>query len=371
MYVAVTRAMDQLFVCATHKEFKKEFKAECDSFFQYFSEGLNIDYSAENFELSGPVKFMINKNGAFEFFDEDKYLKVNLTKNVDYKSSIKKPAKGNIAAKKFLIDKIEDEQQREFVSATKISMYSQCPVKYQLTYDLGYSSIYNMIKLSQNDFEFNNKEDDELKQYANIKGTIIHSILKDEIGKNEINKSINLYLHSETVNDPESFTALKKNIIEDLKWFYESKVYSEINNYKNYNNELEVYCENGDNYLYGIIDKLVYQENKLIVIDYKTDDISIEQIDQRAENYFPQLEFYALILSKLHKNINSFELRLIFIKHPDDTKIKTIGFNELNSYKIQLDRAIENITKRNYKPNLDHCSRCHFALKGDKCVKLF
>ena len=51
---------------------------------------------------------------------------------------------------------------------------------------------------------------------------------------------------------------------------------------KNAKSEFEIYCEEGEHYLYGIIDKLIIETDKLIIVDYKTDNISQEQLISRA-----------------------------------------------------------------------------------------
>ncbi len=364
LYVAVTRAMNYLFISATHKEYK----AQRDSFFQLFNEGLNLIFDEEN-RLSGKVTFMKSAEDNYDRYDKDVDLDINIVKEKTAASALPQKVIDNIDETKYLINKIGDVPEKEIISATKISMFTQCPVKYELTYDLGYSTIFNFIKKQQNVYEFNDKEDDDSKSFSDVKGRIIHNILKDDFKIETLEKIVDENILSEATITADLTSDLKISIVSDLKKFVSSKVFGELKQAKKFKNELEIYCEEGDHYLFGIIDKLIYEDDKLVIVDYKTDDIDAEQIRYRAESYMPQLKFYAYILTKLYSKYPAYELRLIFIKHPEEFVVKSITPSELNSFGKDINNDIVQIVQRNYKPNLNHCSKCHFALEGDRCVK--
>lgn len=139
--------------------------------------------------------------------------------------------------------------------------------------------------------------------------------------------------------------------------------------FANYKNEYEVYSQEGEFYLYGIIDKLIFTNNKLLIIDYKTDSIQLDDINKRAENYYPQLKFYAYVLSKIFKDVNLFELQLVFLKHPDELIKTVLSKNEIEEYGEIIRTAINNIHSFNFQKNIVHCKYCQYALKGNLCVK--
>ncbi len=364
LYVAVTRAENYLFISAAHKEYK----AQRDSFFQLFNEGLNLNYDEEN-RLSGKVTFMKSAEDNYDRYDKDVDLDINIVKEKKAQSALPQNVVDNIDETKYLIDKIGDVPEKEIISATKISMFTQCPVKYELTYDLGYSTIFNFIKKQQNVYEFNEKEDDDSKSFGDVKGRIIHNILKDEFDVDKLEEIVDENILSEAAAVAVLTSDLKTSIVSDLKKFVSSKIFGELKQAKKIKNELEIYCEEGDHYLFGIIDKLIYEDDKLVIVDYKTDDIDAEQIKYRAESYMPQLKFYAYILTKLYPKYTAYELRLIFIKHPDEFVVKSITKAELNNFGKDISNDIVKIVQRNYKPNLNHCSKCNFALEGNRCVK--
>lgn len=367
LYVAVTRAMNYLFISATHKDYN----VQKDSFFQLFSVGLGLDFTQNELTIVDQVKFMKAEENEYGFYDKIVQLNILLQKEIRDAKETLSQTEEKIVDKRNLVQTIHDISKKEIISATKISMFTQCPIKYELTYELGYSTIYDLIKKYKNLYEFNSKEDDEIKSFADAKGRVIHAILKENIDVNLLEENIGRFLEKETIDDSDVLASLRKKIIDDLKLFYESNSYKELVRAKDYKNELEVYCEEGEHYLYGIIDKLIFESDRLIIIDYKTDDITAEQIERRANDYFAQLKFYAYILSKLYPQNSLFDLKLVFIKHPDEINSKLINRGELISYKEEINNSIKKITSGNYLPNTAHCSQCHFAYEGDKCIKLF
>lgn len=365
LYVAVTRAMNHLFISATHKNYEPQ----NDSFFQLIISGLNPDFSDKELVLKNEIKFMKKIENEYHFYDKDVELHIPFVNELKLKEKIDAKEEDATVDKKLLIQKIEDIPEREIISATKISVFNQCPVKYELTYELGFSTIYDIIEKYQNNYEFNYKEDDELRFYSDIKGRVIHSVLKDNTSEEMLNRNAEKYLSEESIDEPEIRIKLKSKILEELSIFYKSNAYKELHLTKNFKNEFEIYCEEGKHYLFGIIDKLIYEKDKLVIVDYKTDNITSDQIMSRAEEYFLQLKFYAYILSKYYLEYDKYELRLIFILYPDLEVKKEINKEELKIFRQELNSSINKIIEKDFKANLNHCTKCHFAIEGNKCIK--
>lgn len=366
LYVAVTRAMNYLFISSTHDNYK----AVKDSFLHFFQSSLNSDLRNDPIVLSDEIEFMLQDGGKFIFTRKPVQTEVKVLQKLDNSISIKPANKEVDSNKKYLLNKITDTPSQEFISATKISMFSQCPVKYELTYELGYPTILNVLKqFTKNLYDFNNKEDEELSTYASVKGKIIHEVLKGNYAVQEIDGVVNKYLSAENIGDGNKFNQLKVNIENDLSKFYSSDIYKRLSSYSNYKNEYEIYAEEGENYLYGIIDKFIIDNDRLIIIDYKTDDIELSAINKRADDYFQQLTFYAYVLSKYYANYNKYVLQIVFIKHPESVVTREITLKELDNFRKILQNNINKIQNRIFKPNLEHCSSCHFTLEGNKCIK--
>ena len=367
LYVAATRAKENLFISGSIKNEK----IKPGSFMDLFAEGLDSELKPGTIPINGNVEFMKLTGEKYDFYSKRISLFVPVAnKMVDL------PAKENLVVNQkkkpvIITSKISDVPKKEIISATKISMYSQCPVKYQFTYELGYSTIYKLMKEEINEYEFNSNEDEELKPYAQLRGKLIHQALKEELNENDLTEFFKRKLTAEISVEESDRDKLLLSVRDDIVRYYDSETYRSILPHKNYRNEFEIYCEEGDHYLYGIIDKLIIERDRLTIVDYKTDNITPQQLASRMSDYLPQLKFYAYILSKLYKEYNRFELRLIFLKQVDQVAAKEILRDELKSFGKELTLSIRNIHSNKFEPNLNHCSKCHFALERNQCIKNF
>jgi ATP-dependent helicase/nuclease subunit A len=292
--------------------------------------------------------------------------------------------------KSFLSAIIDDKPNGEIISATKLSVYNQCPLKYWLIYQLGFSDLMvqnrdwlkRQNKIGNTDlFDFNPTEekllaanDEEISRidprYSQIKGTIIHKLLSDDGNKNDYADKLDGYLKDLIKKEDwhsVQFTELKEDIVRDLTKYFNSKSYEWIQRYPNYRNEFEIYHQHQDYYLYGIIDKLIVSKDKIIIVDYKTDSISPEEIQERANQYFPQLQFYSFIAGKLFDQKVKFELRIIFILHPDEVVTKTLEPDDVRMIKQNIELMVNKAGKGSSEKNLNHCKFCIFSINKD-CI---
>ena len=125
----------------------------------------------------------------------------------------------------------------------------------------------------------------------------------------------------------------------------------------------------GNYFLYGIIDKLIVTESKIIIVDYKTDDIDKDSIEERAKYYLNQLKFYIYIVSRLYTKINEFEIRIVFLLHADNPYSVSFNRTEINGIEQDITLIIEGILKEEYPKNLSHCNDCGFSINGSCVVK--
>ncbi|MBT8387589.1 MAG: PD-(D/E)XK nuclease family protein, partial [Ignavibacteria bacterium] len=200
---------------------------------------------------------------------------------------------------------------------------------------------------------------------------IIHSALEKQISqgnlinfvKNELDKLLSY--SNEFANLKSAFN---KEIVNYLIEFYKSKEFKYLNSFKYFYNELEVYLNEEDYYLYGIIDKLILDDGRLIIVDYKTDDIEENEIKERAEYYITQLKFYAYIVKRLFKDVIDIQLRIIFLKHPTKAVIINLSEKERGQIKQKIGLFLDCVRKNNFKPNSDHCSSCSFSINYTTCI---
>jgi hypothetical protein len=152
-----------------------------------------------------------------------------------------------------------------------------------------------------------------------------------------------------------------------LNVFYLSNEYKLLRKYSNYKNESEIYLNENDYYLYGIIDKLIITDDKCIIVDYKTDDIEKKLIENRTKYYLNQLNFYVYIVSKLHMEFDEIEIRLIFLKFPDNPFVVNYDRKNIEEIRKNILIMIKGILREEYPKNLSHCYECNFSI-NNKCI---
>ena len=205
---------------------------------------------------------------------------------------------------------------------------------------------------------------------AQVKGTLIHRLLSEETSEAELMSKVELYLKNMMDREEwqsNQFADLKQDIVEDILSYFKSENYRRIQDFPDYRNEFEIYHQHSDFYLYGIIDKLIITKGKIIIVDYKTDLIPLDEIQARASQYFTQLKFYAYITSKLFKVISNFELQIVFIKHPNEFIAMNIGLKELFKIEQEIELMVKKVRKGTSEKNLDHCRNCIFSIKNN-CI---
>ena len=390
-YVGITRAKNYLFLSASYKQNNSY---NPDSFMGLLQKALNIDFEDSKIVLKHSLDYLKNEND--NFYNETKELTVHIPviKSIDDFPILSKDDINLETKENFNIDEIKDRKKDEIISATKVAVFKQCPLKYQLTYEFGFGQLMNQYKKwfrnkNQNDIEiedynFNSDEDNiageqaelqlsnKVKSYGDVKGRIIHKILQKELPFAEVEKFAESSIKNElNIIEYEEINAeeLKNQIISDLKNYYSSKTYSFVHGFSNFMNEYEIYVKEDDYYLYGIIDKLIITNENIIIVDYKTDDIQLNEIDERSKAYLTQLRFYAYIVNRLFSSKSNFQLRLIFLKHPDAGVTEEISRNELQKFGKEIKTMVELVRNNDYSKNLTHCKKCLFALNHSNCIK--
>jgi len=241
-----------------------------------------------------------------------------------------------------------------------------------LTYDLGYGKLLNLLKQDKEQFDFNSSENSEEEINPNVKGSIIHKVLEKE-------NILNLQYIIRTVAEAEmsipnlsSISQKEINNIENsVNKFLNSELWKHIRSFPNYFKEYEIYSKHKDYFLYGIIDRLIIDESKIIIVDYKSDSFHPSEAEAKGNHYLPQLMFYALVISKQFNEIKNYELRLAFIEQPQIEFKKNIGIKDLDDFEKVIEKIIGNIRVKNFVPNFEHCSKCHYSPDGKNCVKNF
>ncbi|RKY93984.1 MAG: hypothetical protein DRQ01_03445, partial [Ignavibacteriae bacterium] len=137
-YVAATRAEDYLFISSTANE-----KYKSSSFMHFLEDGLQRNVNLSKIELEGELEFLTKKGNEYQ--NEVKKLTINIpvVNTINNYDFTELSARGKNDKKLFGTKPISDIPEGEIISATKLSVFHQCPVKYKLIYDLGFSELFN------------------------------------------------------------------------------------------------------------------------------------------------------------------------------------------------------------------------------------
>jgi ATP-dependent helicase/nuclease subunit A len=213
-YVGATRAMDYLFISAGLKD---KFNYSSDSFMGMLKKGLSSfhDFSGENDRIiiNSPLKFLRKTVGEFKGEEKDLTLEIPLIKQINEFIPVREAGADTLMPSKIRITELKDVPEGEIISASKVAAFHQCPLKYGLIYEYGFSKLMNNFREWRTDrftkkFEFNPSEEKQVKQDAeeelfraynlsDVKGRIIHKLLQKEIRPEFLYNSVIKYLNDE------------------------------------------------------------------------------------------------------------------------------------------------------------------------------
>ena len=137
-YVGVTRAKYYLFISATPV---KDMSFSKESFMGLLQQGLDINFNSENHLLESNLTSLIFDGDRFSNITKTLSLNIPVKNETDIILPENPVISAGFVAKNLLLDIIEDHPSQEIISASKFSIYSQCQMKYRLTYNFGLSEI--------------------------------------------------------------------------------------------------------------------------------------------------------------------------------------------------------------------------------------
>ncbi len=385
-YVGVTRAKKYLIISAA---LGKELKLKKDSFIGLLTSGLNINLDEQEAVIKSELTFLKSKEE--KYFNETKNLELNIPiVSFCAEAALRKDsAKTDYLSKKIMIANVSEESKGEIISATKYAVYSQCQLKYHLSFDLGLNSFFENMKsnerinLKKKLYNFKDEETEtedqdeennliETSGFAAIKGRIIHTMLEREVDI----ESFESMWNEASANYSGQFSlqgdviaALKSEIKNTLEKYSHSQIFKEIKKYYDYKNEFEVYSKEDVYFLHGIIDKIIFDGPKIIIVDYKTDELRIDEIEEKSYTYINQLKFYSYIVSRLFPDVPEIKLFLIFLEHPGKFITFNLSQNDFKEIKNNINLMLQNISQQVYPKNLNHCKKCRFSINSGRCIK--
>jgi ATP-dependent helicase/nuclease subunit A len=358
-YVGITRAKDHLIISFESKE---NAKLQNGSFAWMLQKGMDIDFEKDLFTTSGSLSFLINQGENYLNKEITLPLNIPIIKDINVASPVLNVSP--LLNKKYTkIDPIEDHISGEIISATRFSIFSQCPMKYFLRFEVG----LNLINENIPHLDINTN-DDNYEIDSTLKGKIIHSLLEKDIKQEELLNYATLIIEKEKI-PPGGKENLLDDILKDLNKYYSSEKYKELNSALNFKNEFEIYHKMDEFYLYGRIDKVLINDKKITIIDYKTDKITSKDVKARSAQYLSQVKFYSYMLSRLNPHIQNYELQIVFIKNPDATVHFEINKNEFPAIENEILKMIDTLRTGDYIMKNDQCKECIYSVNRLKCIK--
>jgi len=384
LYVALTRAKDELYITST---IKKDAALKKDSFINLLAMGLKNDFLGNEIIFSDQLEILRIENEKFVNNSRQINLTIPITANIKIESIKKEENIQNVDSAEINITSLNSQEKGEIISASKVSIYSQCPLKYLLTYEYGFGKfnsdflhfkfdgkqknqnyLSGAVKEEDNDDNRFESFENEIKDYDSASyGRLFHKAMEKSFYPNQIEDFVNDEFGFELKEGRVSEKLLQR-LQTDLRNFSRSRLFSIISSTENYKNEFEIYVADNDYYLHGIIDKIILKKNKILIYDYKTDDIEKKEIKKHSEYYLMQLKFYLYIASKLFVEFDSFEGSLVFVKHPDDIVTLNYDRSKLKELEKEITDIINSIRMKNSVKNIKHCRVCSFSGLTNKCI---
>ncbi|WAM35970.1 UvrD-helicase domain-containing protein [Caldicellulosiruptor acetigenus] len=266
-YVAITRPMAGLFLInsSLREAIKKRGGAKS------FGEEVGLSYILTKAEEIGIEKEVVE-------IKEDEKTSQDFASRSENNLSFALPA---------VILPDEFENRFRFLSPSHIMDFKRCPAMFSLKYVMGLP-VFD---------EQSSKE--EIQQNAKVLGTTVHRVLELTSLKDIQSLDSNIAL-AVLENDFENERIVKELILN----FFESQFAKEIKDKViKEESELRFYFKLGSQMIYGIIDKVYHLEDKIFLIDFKT---NLHFDDAKFSSYIPQLFIYTMAMKERFPQKNIF-----------------------------------------------------------------
>ena len=256
---------------------------------------------------------------------------------------------------------VASRSKGEIFSASRIRTYVECPAKYFFRYVLGLAPGGGPFAAETGE-EFSDGE-----YPAELRGRVFHAVMQTVDGLPDPSLSLDAAVRGALAREAPFTGAGYPTLVSDtlslVRGVIGSVSWKEISRGKDVRTEYSISAALGGDFITGTIDRLFIAPDGLwTVLDYKTDGIGEGEIPRRAESYWPQLDFYALMVHRLC-NAAPVRTRLLFAHHPDVVVEKVIPRGEIEGLENDLARIIERIKNSEFPPSHPSCTGCP-ALPG-------
>jgi ATP-dependent helicase/nuclease subunit A len=195
---------------------------------------------------------------------------------------------------------VEVDNSHYVYSVTEILKFNFCPQLYYFKYILGLQGIKELLRPEPESKEDTSRPyDDEMPGHE--LGNIVHQVLKKHQlseNKDSLIKQIKREFDTSGFNTDPSRINLVANWVNS---FYKSDVGKEAVSSKLQKREASFIFKYQDNLIRGQIDLFYFKNEDLLkIIDYKANDITAEEIPEKAKYYELQMQLYAKSLEAIY-----------------------------------------------------------------------
>jgi len=361
LYVACTRARDMLVLSGKHGLKKGE-----ASWMHWLLEALAWDPSNRLDALSFRcvTQTLEERAGAFITIAEDHDLRIPLVRASQLPTGVGAPPapRQDRVPPRISVLPLAAEGKGEIFSATRIRTYRECPALYYFKYVLGLPGELGAVAGPEPE------ETTDADYPAELRGRVFHSVMQhiDSVphSAEALGAAVHRGLLAEApVGGPEADRLVEEITgrvlaVLGLELWREAGVGAEIRT------EFTVSAVFDNDYLSGTMDR-VYRDasGRFHVLDYKTDRVDADTVLDRAETYWPQLEFYALLVHRFFAT-SEVEAILLFTSMVDHPLRRTFGAAELSAFEDEVRVIVQRIKAGDYRPARTPCPGCPLMPRG-------
>jgi ATP-dependent helicase/nuclease subunit A len=250
----------------------------------------------------------------------------------------------------------------EIYSATRIRTYLECPAKYYLRYVMGLPDEGRAIA------GLRSEETDDADFPGEARGRVFHAVMQriDALppGREHLAGEAERALSTERRMDESTARQFINEVVEAVEQVLASPFWREAAGAGEVRTEFTISSVLGEDYISGTMDR-VYRDagGAWHVLDYKTDRVDADTVAGRAEGYWPQLAFYALLVHRFF-SAPQVTATLLFTSLPLNPLRRRFDAAELAAVEARIREAVSRIKGGDFRPSRVPCHGCPLAPQG-------
>ena len=261
-------------------------------------------------------------------------------------------------------------------SVTELANYARCPMRYQLENVLRIPPL-DTVKAGPDpliDIESVVSETEEWHSFGDWDGTkrgrAVHNILmkiRRQDDRGQLDKLIRQASQDSRVA-AEASAEQAKTLRTPLNNFLDSEIGETALSASETYTERLIRAELGKHIVAGGLDRIFKDETgHWQVIDYKTDQITKDELADRVAHYRPQMELYAWLVHTCYPAQPTVTVNLFFTAL---NRCEPLHFSrtELQENANQWEEKITELQQGIYEKDLTHCAFCPYADNEQQCI---